>query len=364
MIMKRFHMFLMAGVLACTSSVVYGQALSGAGVMSDDINGGKYTDILVVGGNRTTLQYKMQPQEVDPRQLPYSRVKALYFYTPNEYIAANENFQNAQYKEARAKFAETKTKYQSSAALPGNYSVEAAFMEVDCAVRLLDWPGVKALSSRLTKENYLLTGSKPGNAIVYDLLGKLADNKPDEVINAANGLLAKRDVWSLEQLARISYALGVSYSQKGDTEKALNNLAMAIAAQHGGGLDLAADAMVKSMDILAADKSVTDYVASPPADLNVKERMKAPQKVQELSSLVYLYKNILFPGRSLDAKYDAYLSYFVTPTERTKAQEEAQKAAEQEAATEGKGEQPAAQPDQPAPPAEAPPEAAPAEAAE
>lgn len=336
--MNYFYKLLLAGSAVCVAGIASAQTLSPAMVRTDDMNGGRPAGILVVGGNRTTLLYKLGAQEVDPRQMPYSRVKSLVFNAPEEYITALQNFQNAKYKEARATFANVRTKYQSVEALPGNYSVRAAFYEADSLVRLLDWAALKSVLPVLTKHSYVLTGNMPTDAEVYTLLGKLADNNPDAVIESANAMMANKAKWNLRQTGRIAYALGVSHAAKGDQKKALDNFAITTVAHHGGDLDLVASAMTKSMDLLAADETVVKFMQSAPeGELPVKARIApatVPAKVQELAALAYMYKHVIFPGRVLDAKYEPYLRFAANSTERFQLQKEQREAVQQAPADE------------------------------
>lgn len=338
--MNCFYKLLLAGSAACMTSLASAQTLSPATIRTDDMNGGRPGSILVVGGNRTTLLYKLGAQEVDPRQMPYSRVKSLIFIAPEEYVTALQNYQNAKYKEARATFANVRTKYAATEALPGNYAVKAAFYEVDSLVRLLDWAAVKNLTPGLTKNAYLLTGNMPTDAEVYALLGKLADNTPDAVIESGNAMLANKAKWNLRQTGRIAYALGVSHAAKGDQKKALDSFAMTMVAHHGGDLDLVASAITKSMDLLAADETVVKFMQSPPQELPVKARIApatVPAKMQELAALAYMYKHVLFPNRVLDAKYEPYLRFAANSTERFQLQKQQRAAAEQAPAGESPG---------------------------
>lgn len=330
--MNRFYTLLLTTALTCLahSAVGQGQSASVRASIITNESGGRMSDILVFGGNRTTVLYKLNAQEIDPRQMPYSSIKVLQFHAPGDYMTAMEDFQNGRYKEAGAKFGDIKAKYRGMEGLPGNFSVKAAFMEAESALKLLDWPLLKDLASKLPKQNYLLQGSMENDAKVYDLLGKLADKNPKAVIDAGKAMIADKKRWNLQQLGRISYALGMAYADNKENELALNNLAMAMVADHGGDMEQVASAMLKSMEILSADKVVTDYVQNAPKELTTRVKSRSPQKVQELGSLVYMYKNILFPNRSLDSKYDAYLPFYLEIGERQKAQEEAKK--EQEAA--------------------------------
>ncbi len=303
----------------CSASFAQAQAPASvkAAVRSEEVQGGRLSDISVVGGDRNALIYRIGVQDIT---LPFDKIKGYMMVTPNEYITAMEFFQDGRYRQARSMFADYRNKYRNIENLPANYAAECAYMEVECAVRMLDWPSVKALTPKLPRGN-VVSRSTGSNFDVYQLLGSLADNQPDGVIKTATDLLQNKNKLGLEQVARVYYALGASQAAKaGDDTKAqetaLNNLAKAMIMQHGGGMELAGSAVKLSMDVLAMDPSIGEYMKNAPSELTPKIRLAAPKKVQELAALAYFHTKVLYPNASMPKKYSKFIDYYLSAGER------------------------------------------------
>lgn len=314
--MKRFPILLMAGALSL-SGLAFGQAADPqpsikTRAKSSALPSGGYTDIFVVGGNRGTILYKLNPVQVDAMQLPYSQFDCFYMMEPPEYLSALESYQNDKLQEARAKFAAFKDKYKAIVAVPDNYVQKAAFLELDCAIDMQDWPGVASLFSSFPKQ-----ATPPTEMITVleavEPLSKLESKAWDEIISSSTALQKQKNKWSLKDQARISYAKGVALAAKGETQQALDELARTIVSEHGAYSPLASAAILRSVDILAADPKAAEFIKQHPdkGAFNL-----APQALRDAAAFVYLHKNVIFPEIKIDPKYDVFLKYYETPTER------------------------------------------------
>jgi tetratricopeptide (TPR) repeat protein len=314
--MKRFSILLLAGVFSL-SGLAFGQAAEQqpslrTRVKSSDLPSGGATDIFVVGGNRGTILYKLNTVQVDPMQLPFNKFEYFYMMEPPEYLSALESFQNNKLQEARAKFAAFKDKYKAILAVPDNYVQKAAFLELECAIEMQDWPAVAALYKAFPRQ-----ATPPAEMIVsleaIEPLSKLDAKAWADVISATGTMQKQKNKWSLKDSARIAYARGVALAATGKPQEALDEFARTIVAEHGAYSPLASAALLQSVDILAADPKVVEFMKHEPQKSNFA---KAPQAFRDAAAFVYLHKNVLFPEIKMDPKYDAFLNGYETPTER------------------------------------------------
>ncbi len=313
--MNRFPILLLAGALSL-SGLAFGQAAEQPAlrtrVKSPDLPSSGLTDIFVTGGNRATIFYKLNTVQVDPMQLPYSKFECFYMLEPGEYLSAQESYQNHKLQEARAKFAAFKDKYKGVIAIPDNYAQKAAFLELDCAVDMQDWPAVAALFAAFPRQ--ATPPTEMGVSLeAIEPLSKLDSKGWDGILSSTEAMLKQKNKWSMEDLARIAFARGVALAETGKPQEALDQFARTLVAEHGAYSPLASAAILKSVDILSADPKAAEYMKK---DVQKASYGKAPQAFRDAAAFVYLHKNVLFPEIKLDPKYDIFLTGYETPVER------------------------------------------------
>lgn len=320
--MKKFPKLILAGLFLGLVGQVSSEELSRARIKSKEIMDGRATDIFVAGADQKAVLYKTGVQEIDNRKIPVSSVDILYYYVPSEYLEANTNFQDGHYKEAKARFKGVAEKYKAVLNSPGNYALKALHMELESAVYMLDWAEVKTLEKKFASHKPVFERSMANDLEIYELLGKFSDRKYDDVIASAKAMLVDKKKWTLKQRGRISYALGAALEAKGgNAVEALNCYAVTLAAYHGGGASIAESAILKSMDILAADKAVEDFMKTAPENIGVEAKKALPAKLQELAGLAYMYKNVMFPEKKLNDKYIQYLRFHLSGSEKLASSE-------------------------------------------
>jgi hypothetical protein len=304
--------------LAQAQDAAQPQALVTAVVRPDGVS-----RVIVLGGDRSNVMWK-QRMEMDPQTTPLKSFPVFYLQPPADFTVAMEDYQNNKFQKARNSFNAVKKKYQAFLALPNNHSQEAAFMELNCAVEMQDWPAVKGLTDGFPK--YVAPTSVMTTQLeVNSLLGKLAGTDWDDILTSSKVMLAQKKKWSLKQLAQISYARGVAFAAKNDNAQALENLATAIVAQHGSPSSIASSALLKSVDILLqADPKVAEFIqGAGNKQLSPAQLATAPLDLKEAAAYVFLHKNVYFPNQKLDPKYENLLRFFSTPAQRTAQTEKA-----------------------------------------
>ncbi|MEG0587409.1 MAG: hypothetical protein RR506_05800 [Akkermansia sp.] len=308
--MKTFSKILLLTGVMLTSTAF---AQERTRVQSDALPRATMMDIYVTGGNQAAVQFKMS-KDGGIQQLPLAQFKYFYMFEPEDFQSAMESYQNDNFREAKAKFGKVKTRLAAMQGLPDNYSQEAALYELDSAIRLLDWASVKTLCDSFPKQVPLIA-DEAQELEVNQLFAKLADNSYDALLADTQKMLADKKKWTLPQLGRIYYILGVAQAAKNQPE-ALDSLAVPVVASHGGEKELAASAILTSLDILLKNDKVVAFMKSVPSSSTVAQKSKAPLELKEAAALAYFYKNILCPDRVLNPKYDALLAYYTTPSAR------------------------------------------------
>lgn len=350
--MKTFSTLFVAAGLAM-ASISFAQENNGFSLrtraISDAFSRATPMDIFVTGVNQSTVQYKTDPTHAASESLPLAQFKFFYMFEPEDFLSAKESFQNDQFREARAKFSKVKARLAPIMGLEDGYFQAAALLEIDAALSLLDWAAVKELTAAFPRQSPLTEEMKLDMAI-YDLFGKLADQAYDQIISSATTLLAGKDKLSLDQTARLHYLMGVAQEQKNNASEAIDDLALSIVGAHGGNRELAASAIQHSLDIYMKNPKLADLLKKVNlGEVDASRAGNVPQEVKDAAALVYLYKNVLFPDRVLNPKFDWLLKFYKSPAASAKDKDAAALVKEAE-----KKDAPAAPAPAPAPPAPAP----------
>ncbi len=241
-------------------------------------------------------------------QMDVAKCNMFRLLTPADMGSALNSYRSGDLAEARKQLAAVKTKYAEYIGLPGNPSTEAALLELDCALRQLDWAGAKALLGSFPHPEYLGEAAKADLevakvlAAITDTPGGLDAQK--EAVAAILKSEANKKI-GLDGYGRLRYALARAYEaqvpaeqlagtvtaeQAADLSKAVDNYCQAAISTHGATMEIPLDAMQRALRILWAMPGVKDFAAGGAMDA---QRWKAaPQDFKDAVALAYLLQNV------------------------------------------------------------------------
>ncbi len=241
-------------------------------------------------------------------QMDVAKCNMFRFVTPADLGDALNDYRAGNLAEARKKFGAVKARYAEYVGLPGNPATEAALLELDCALRQLDWAGAKALIDGFAHPDYL-GEDEAATLAVAKVLGNISD--------APGGLDAQKEAVAailkaetgkkigLDGYGRLRYALARAYEaqvpaeqlagtvtaeQAPDLIKAVDNYCQAALSTHGATMEIPLDAMQRALRLLWAQPGVKEYAAGGAVDA---ARWKdAPVNFKDAAALAYLLKKV------------------------------------------------------------------------
>ncbi len=241
-------------------------------------------------------------------QMDVAKCNMFKLVTPADFAAAVNDYRAGDLEGSRKKFAAVKGKYAEYVGLPGNPSTEAALLELDCALRMLDWAGAKALVDGFNHPDYLDDEDK-ATLEVARVLGNISDapggleGQKEAITNILKGDTGKKI--GLDGYGRLRYALARAYEaevpadalagtvtaeQAPDLIKAVDNYCQAALSTHGATMEIPLDAMQRALRILWAQPGVKEYAAGGAVDA---ARWKdAPVNFKDAAVLAFLIKNV------------------------------------------------------------------------
>lgn len=325
--------------LASSLAPVYAQAPAAAlpatvrvRITSPDVNSGRTTDMYILQGkSKNVVTVSPRPDGSEPVDIAVSKSTAFYMMQPNELKRAIELYQDGKLEEARKYASASKKKYIMVAPLAHNPATTAALLELECAIRLLDFAGVKEIVASFPQRAALEPKEATG-VDISELLGLIADQKWADIISKGTPLLAKQKGMPLKQIAQLNYAMGVAKAAQFDAatlsseddkvrlaalkqyNSILDNLAVSIVAEHNASPELVGAAILHSLDLYAKSPAVIAYLKEiGAAPVSIKMSEEAPQNLKDAAGLSYIYSNILFPDKKLDPKYQVYTKFYRNP---------------------------------------------------
>ncbi len=241
-------------------------------------------------------------------QMEVAKCNMFKLITPADFGSAMDDYRAGNLEAARKKFAGVKAKYPEYVGLPGNPSTEAALLELDCALRQLDWAGAKALADGFAHPEYLGEEDK-GTLEVAKLLGNITDTpggldaQKEAITNLLKSETGKK--LSLPNYGRVRYALARAYEaqvpaeqiagtvtaeQAPDLIKAVDNYCQAAVSTHGATMEIPLDAMQRALRLLWAQPGVKDYAAGGAVD--AARWKNAPVNFKDAAALAFLLQNV------------------------------------------------------------------------
>ena len=127
-----------------------------ARVANPAIKNGRPTDIFILSANGPMVQFVETRESQDILQQAASAFRTLYIFETDDFVDAKVAMENRKYQDARNKFHALIGKYAATLPIKDSLSARAAVNELECAMRMMDWAGVKGLVSRFPVRTCLL----------------------------------------------------------------------------------------------------------------------------------------------------------------------------------------------------------------
>lgn len=211
-------------------------------------------------------------------------------------------------------------------------SARAAVNELECAMRMMDWAGVKGLVSRFPVRTVNLSPSAQNDLEVAKIMALIPDRNWNEVKTQASSFLATKKNATRLQQARMKYALGAASLASRDPNKALDYFAEALVLLHGSDENLGSASITRSLDAYLRMPDVAQFLENSAVSAAVEARKHNPEtvipemqmktrplNVKEAAALYRLHE-LMFPDRKLPAKYDAFAVSYKNPSAGTAEQ--------------------------------------------
>lgn len=282
-----------------------------------------------------------------PEQLNVKDCDMFLLISPKELVNALPDYYGNRLDSARNKLAQVKTKYAGFVGIPGNPAAKAAELELDCAVRLMDWASVKNLTEHFRGKGDLGEWIS-GKIDAAKVLGLLSTNTfSNAVIEQATALTEnKGKALHLEQFGWVNYALGRAYEAKlpskeiadgilseGSVEtanKAIDAYAIAMACTYGGKTELAADASARAAILLSAMPGVKAAMEAQGRKRDSYSLKKLPMQLKEAAAMAYVHLNLMNP-KEQNPVLTELASFRVQPTVKKAQPQASEKSAEKPA---------------------------------
>lgn len=186
-------------VLAGLSSLVPSMAQNAqnpqrlrARVAAPTIKNGHPTDIYILSANGPTVQFVESRESQEVLQQMDSAFKTLYIFETADFVDAKVAMENRKYQEARNKFHALVNKYASTLSIKDSLSARAAVYELECAMRMMDWAGVKGLAAKFPVRGANLSPSAQNDLEVAKIMALIPDKDWNGVKSRAGSFLATK----------------------------------------------------------------------------------------------------------------------------------------------------------------------------
>ena len=257
--------------------------------------------MVIKGANgKDTVVYYDRSTEQDV-SLNVSRVKLFFIQTPEDLAAA------------RTQLAAVKEKYKGYVGLDRNPSTRAAMLEIECAVRQLDFAGLNQLVNSFSHPEWLTTtevatymaakilAKAMNGAALTDIeadVKKLLDSEPGKTLNSScYGWLQFAIAHAMASAVPADEIAGtISEGNLAAANNAINAYCRAGLSSHGRDMELPVQAMIRAQAMLWAMPGVKEYAARGAA-MDAAKWNGAPANFRDAVALAYMIKNV-FGGTS------------------------------------------------------------------
>lgn len=307
-----------------------------ARVSAQSIKNGRPTDIYILSANGPTVQFVETKESQEVLQQMASAFRTLYIFETEDFVDAKVAMENRKYQDARNKFHALVNKYASTLSIKDSLSARAAVYELEAAMRMMDWAGVKALVAKFPVKASNLSPAAQDDLEVARIMALIPDKDWNALKTRAAAFLATKKNATRLQQARMKYALGAAAMVAQDWNKALDDFAEALVLLHGSDEELASACIIRSLDAYMHMPDVTKFLEDSAVTAAVEARkhnpetvipdmqMKArPAHVREAAALYRLHE-LMLPDKQLPAKYDAFAVSYKHPSAPAPAKAPAQ----------------------------------------
>ena len=267
--------------------------------------------VVLVDASTSVIHYRKSAESPDLSSVDRSVLKSVYLFEPRIYHDAMKFYRARNYAEARELFAESKRSYQSTSALPDNFSSLGAFYELECYRRLGDLEGLaKALEgfrkASLTRENQL------SQMALYVFWDAVRTKSWERIVALAAERL--NDKLPSGQRAQIAFCSAKAHEELGQLDMALNAYNVAMVVDIGTSEEIAGQAACAVMRIHLADPEVQRAIQTwGSAEENRNSR--GFRKLQEAAAVAVLYQMTLGGGKALPGPFSQLPSFHSTTRE-------------------------------------------------
>lgn len=234
---------------------------------------------------------------------------ALFFLlTPQDLADAETALKLGELASARKQLGAVKEKYKSFAGLPRDPSQRAALLEMECAIRQLDFEGLKGVLRSISNAEELDAENK-GKYVAAGVLAKgatgaaLADVEAEvkKIMSSGVGRALNGSSYGWLQYAIATATAAaipaeeisgtISEANVATASKAIDAYCRAGVSSHGVDMELPLDAMKRAQAMLWAMPGVKEY-ASKGAAMDASKWNKAPFNFRDAVALAYMLKNL------------------------------------------------------------------------
>ena len=252
-----------------------------------------------------------------------AKARLFFLQTPVDLAEAERSLNARDFAAARTQLGAVKTKYASFVGLDRNPSTRAAMLELECAVRQLDFAALKTLVGSFQHADWLsledrgkymaagilakaCTGAA-ADAVVADVDKLLAANAGKTLNGSCYGWLQYAIAYSTAAAIPAAEISGtISEANVAAAHSAIDAYCRAGVSSHGSAMELPADAMSRAQALLWAMPGVKEYAAkASPMDAN--KWNAAPANFRDAVALAYMLKNVFDTS---NATVDEAAKYF------------------------------------------------------
>lgn len=285
----------------------------------------KPSKLMVKGASgKDTFVYYDRGSEADV-QRNAAKMKVFFLLTPEDMVAAEQALNAGDLEDARAKLGAVKAKYKGFLGLDRNPAERAAVLEIDCAVRQLDFAGLKSLLGSFPHPDWLSAEDK-GKYMAAQILAKACTGTPlaeieasaKELLDSGVGKTLNGDCYGWVRYA-LAYATAaaipaeeiagtISEGNLAAANKAIDLYCQAGASSHGRDMELPVDAMSRAQALLWAMPGVKEYAAKG-KDMDSRKWNDAPYNFRDAVALAYILKNVFgATGETIEAAAPLYFN--------------------------------------------------------
>lgn len=310
--MKSLHLIgLAVAALSCASVAGAQEAAADAGAKLRayvQLPSQKPQELIINRSDGNDKFYFTQKGTDQELEVPVASCKGLfYIQTPPELSAALNSYRESDLAAARKQFAAVKNKYAHCAGLPGSPVTIAAVNEISCAVRMMDWEGVKKLTANPPANMTPADAARVQAAVIIGNDGASLDDQKKAISELLKDKKLGKSV-TTELYGWLRYALARAYAAQipadaqsipadklKDAEAAIDNYCQCAVSTHGAADELPTDAMVRAMTLLWAMPDVADYTKKADKPCTKAQWASAPANFRDAVAMANLLKTVYAP---------------------------------------------------------------------